>query len=195
VNFRPTASWQRLHQRARLLARVRQFFDERGFCEVETPLLSADVVVDRHLDPIAVTLPGDPRHPAEGRPMWLQTSPEFAMKRLLAAGGEAIYQITRSFRAGEQGRLHNPEFTIVEWYRRGDGLPEATQLLSDLAEMFFGRGAAQRVTYAETFQAALGIDPLRASVDQLAAAARQAGVSMTCCWLNRFSRDWGAKVR
>jgi lysyl-tRNA synthetase class 2 len=167
-----------LHQRARLLARLRQFFDERGFCEVETPLLSADVVVDRHLDPIAVTLPDDPRQPVAGRTMWLQTSPEFAMKRLMAAGGEAIYQITRSFRAGEQGRLHNPEFTIVEWYRRGDGLAEATQLLSDLAEMFFARGAAQTVSYADAFRAALGLDPHRAAVADLQAAARRAGSSV-----------------
>ena len=178
MNFRPTASWQRLHKRARLLARTRQFFDERGFCEVETPLLSADVVVDRHLDPIAVTLPDDPRRPAAGRPMWLQTSPEFAMKRLMAAGGEAIYQVTRSFRAHEQGRLHNPEFTIVEWYRRGDRLAEAMQLLSDLAEMFFARGAARTVSYAETFQKSLAIDPHRAPVADLTAAVRQAGLTI-----------------
>ncbi|HTU25163.1 MAG TPA: amino acid--tRNA ligase-related protein, partial [Pirellulales bacterium] len=178
VNFRPTASWQRLRERARLLARVRSFFDERGFCEVETPLLSADVVVDRHLDPIAVTLPDDPRRPQIGRPMWLQTSPEFGMKRLMAAGGEAIYQITRSFRGHEQGRLHNPEFTIVEWYRRGDGLEEAAALLSDLAQALFERGAAQRVTYAETFRAGLGIDPHRATVSELAAVAQRAGVNV-----------------
>ena len=120
MNFRPTASWQRLHQRARLLAGVRRFFDERGFCEVETPLLSADVVVDRHLDPLAVTLPFDVRSPEAGRRLWLQTSPEFGMKRLLAGGAEAIYQVTRAFRGGERGRLHNPEFTMIEWYRRGD---------------------------------------------------------------------------
>ncbi len=178
MNFRPTASWQRLRERAGLLARLRRFFDGHGFCEVETPLLSADVVVDRHLDPIAVTLPDDPRRPAVGRPMWLQTSPEFAMKRLLAAGGEAIYQITRSFRAGEAGRLHNPEFTIVEWYRRGDGLAEGMRLLSDLAEMFFERGPAETISYADAFRAALAIDPLRAPVAELAAAARQAEVSI-----------------
>ncbi len=157
---------------------VRRFFDEHGFVEVETPLLSADVVVDRHLDPIAVTLPADPRRPTLGRPMWLQTSPEFAMKRLLAAGGEAIYQITRSFRAGEAGRLHNPEFTIVEWYRTGDGLAEAMRLLSDLAQAFFACGPAQVMSYADAFRARLSIDPLAASPAELDAAARQAGINI-----------------
>ena len=122
MNFRPTASWERLRQRAGLLGLVRRFFDERGFVEVETPLLSADVVVDRHLDPIAVTLPADPRLPTVGRPMWLQTSPEFAMKRLLAAGGEAIYQITRSFcrRGGPpaQSRIHDRR--VVSHRRRAE---------------------------------------------------------------------------
>src|SRR2546425_3296953 len=92
-DFLPTAGWPALRLRAELLRRVREFFHGHGFLEVETPLLSADVTVDRHLDPIAVLVPSDPRRPQLGRRMWLQTSPEFGMKRLLAAGGEAIYQI------------------------------------------------------------------------------------------------------
>src|SRR5437868_6271770 len=84
-DFLPTAGWPALRVRAELLRTTRQFFDARGFLEVETPILSHDVVVDRHLDPLAVTLPDDPRQPAFGRRMWLQTSPEFGMKRLLAA--------------------------------------------------------------------------------------------------------------
>ena len=116
LTWRPTATWRALRLRAELLQRTRRFFDEHGFLEVETPLLSADTVVDRHLDPLAVVLPDDPRHPARGRRLWLQTSPEFAMKRLMAAGGESIYQITRAFRGGECGALHNPEFTMMECY-------------------------------------------------------------------------------
>ncbi len=105
-DWRPTASLDTVRLRATLLRQVRQFFDERGFLEVETPLLSADTVVDRHIEPIPVDLADNPRRGAQR--MWLQTSPEFAMKRLLAAGYEAIYQITKAFRAGERGKLHNP---------------------------------------------------------------------------------------
>ena len=154
-----------------MLSRTRKFLESRGFLEVETPLLSADVVVDRHLDPLMVTLPDDPRQPGVGRPMWLQTSPEFGMKRLLAAGAEAIYQITRSFRAGEIGRLHNPEFTIVEWYRRGDSMAAAMQLLSDLAESLLERGPADLMSYGDAFAQFVGVDPHRGSITELRTAA------------------------
>jgi lysyl-tRNA synthetase class 2 len=171
-DFLPSADWPALRLRDQLMRRTRAFFFERGFLEVETPLLSADVVVDRHLDPLSVTLPDDPRQPGVGRQMWLQTSPEFAMKRLLAAGAEAIYQITRAFRAGEIGPRHNPEFTIVEWYRRGDGLAEGMQLLSDLAEALLELGAAERLSYAAAFERHAGIDPHRATSRELEALAR-----------------------
>jgi len=166
-DFLPTAGWDNLRLRAELLRRVRGFFDRRGFLEVETPILSADTVVDRHLDPFAVEHP-----PKSGRRLWLQTSPEFAMKRLLAAGAEAIYQVAKVFRQGELGPLHNPEFTMVEWYRVGDGLAEGMQLLSDLGEALLQRGPAETVRYAEAFQTHLGIDPNAATGAELAAAAR-----------------------
>ena len=178
-DYLPSADWSTLRLRAELLARTRSFFDARGFLEVETPLLSADTVVDRHLDPLAVVLASDPRRPDVGRRMWLQTSPEFGMKRLMAAGGQAIYQITRAFRAAEVGAQHNPEFTIVEWYRRGDSMLEGMQLLSDLAEALLGLGPAQRLSYAEAFQARTGIDPHHASASQLAEVARGAGISIS----------------
>jgi lysyl-tRNA synthetase class 2 len=165
-----------LRLRAALLRRVREFFESRGFLEVETPILSADVVVDRHLDPFSTILCEDPRQPGQGRRLWLQTSPEFVMKRLMAAGGEAIYQITRAFRNAERGPLHNPEFTMVEWYRRGDGLAEGMQLLSDLCAALLGRGPARHVSYAEAFQERLRLDPHRASVEELEAAARRHGI-------------------
>jgi lysyl-tRNA synthetase class 2 len=179
-----------LRLRAELLARTRRFFDERGFLEVETPLLSADVVVDRHLDPIEVTVPHDPRHPNEGRRMWLQTSPEFGMKRLMAAGGEAIYQITRAFRAGEAGARHNPEFTIVEWYRRGDAMLEGLQLLSDLAEWLLMRGPAERLSYREAFERHVGVDPLTCTPGALAAAAEQHGVAAGESYAQADRDEW-----
>ncbi|HVW01232.1 MAG TPA: amino acid--tRNA ligase-related protein, partial [Planctomycetaceae bacterium] len=108
-DYLPTATLDDLQARARLLHAVRQFFADRGYWEVDTPTLSHDIVIDAWLEPFVVER-------ADGsRPMYLQTSPEFAMKRLLAAGADAIYQIGHVFRHGESGRLHNPEFTMIEW--------------------------------------------------------------------------------
>ena len=169
--FAPTASLANLRLRAQLLKRLRQFFDERGFLEVETPLLSADTVVDRHLDPLRVTLFDDPREPDVGRTLWLQTSPEFGMKRLLAAGAKAIYQVTRAFRGGEIGRLHNPEFTLVEWYRVGDDYHAGMTLLAELAAALLARGPVDRITYRAAFREHADIDPFDATVAELRAVA------------------------
>jgi len=172
-DFRPAASWKNLCLRAELLRRVREFFHERNFLEVETPILSADTVVDRHLDPFCVAATDGARN--AGR-LWLQTSPEFAMKRLLAAGAEAIYQVTRAFRRGEFGRLHNPEFTMVEWYRTGDGLHEGMQLLSDLGEVLLERGPAERVGYREAFERHVGLDPHTVDTGELMARVQGLGI-------------------
>ena len=134
TDFRPTASLETLARRAALLREVRRFFDERGFLEVTTPLLSRDTVVDRHLDPFRVTVFADPRTPTEGPTWFLQTSPEFHMKRLLAAGATAIYQITQVFRAAEVGAHHNLEFTMLEWYRVGDDMRAGMDLLAEFIE-------------------------------------------------------------
>ena len=186
-DFLPTASLENLRLRAELLRRLREFFDQRGFLEVETPVLSADTVVDRHLEPFAVLVPafagcreespageGPPEALATNvaRTLWLQTSPEFGMKRLLAAGAQAIYQVSRVFRQDEQGRLHNPEFTLVEWYRVGDTSEHGMQLTSDLCEAMLGRGPADRLAYQEAFQRHAGIDPHAAPTESLMAAGR-----------------------
>jgi lysyl-tRNA synthetase class 2 len=175
-DFLPTATWPNLRLRAALLRRLREFFDARGFLEVETPVLSADVVVDRHLDPFSTVLADDPCRPDVGRRLWLQTSPEFGMKRLLAAGGEAIYQVSRVFRNSERGRLHNPEFTLVEWYRRGDDMAAGMRLLSDVCDALLQRGPAEQVSYREAFRRFAGVDPLTDS--PLQEAARQRGLSL-----------------
>ena len=177
--FRPSASIDTLKQRSDLLRRLRGFFHNRGFIEVETPVLSADTVVDRHLDPLPVTVFHDPHEPGRGWPMWLQTSPEFGMKRLLAAGAEAIYQVTRAFRDGERGAWHNPEFTIVEWYRVGDGLEEGMQLLSDLSEELLGGGPAVRVSYRDAFLTHVGVDPHVAAPAELAGAVDQHDIEVS----------------
>ena len=177
-DYRPTTNWAALRLRAELLARLRVFFSARGFLEVETPLLSADTVVDRHLDPLTTSIEGI------DHTFFLQTSPEFAMKRLLAAASEdadapnAMYQVTRAFRDGETGRLHNPEFTMVEWYRSGDSMAEGMQLLSDLGEALLERGAAEYITYAGAFQRHVGIDPHSATCEQLASVAEEHSVAI-----------------
>jgi lysyl-tRNA synthetase class 2 len=117
----PTANIATLKHRARLLAAMRQFLEEAGYFEVETPILSADIVVDAWLEPfVADWLPDSNYWSLGGSARYLQTSPEFAMKRLLAAGAKAIYQLGKVFRNGEFGEHHNPEFTMLEWYRVGD---------------------------------------------------------------------------
>ncbi|MEN6406310.1 MAG: EF-P lysine aminoacylase EpmA [Thermoguttaceae bacterium] len=185
-DFRPTASWSNLQRRAELLRRLRAFFDRRGFLEVETPILSADTVVDRHLDPFRVVggqwpVVGsentNPQSPIPNSSVWLQTSPEFTMKRMLAAGAGRIYQVARVFRQDEIGPLHNPEFTLVEWYQPGDGLDAGMQLTSDLCEETLRRGPADRVTYAEAFDRCVGVDPHTSDGRQLAETAQKLGVA------------------
>jgi len=173
-DFLPTASLDLLRRRADLLVRLRRFFHERQFWEVETPVLSHDTVVDRFLDPIAVPSPA--AGPARSRPLWLQTSPEFGMKRLLAAGADAIFQVTRAFRRDEIGPLHNPEFTMVEWYRVGDSLDDGMRLLADLCEALLPFGPPESITYREAFLRHLQVDPLTASLETLRQTAAQAGI-------------------
>jgi len=175
ADFGPTASWDNLRLRAELLKQTRKFFEERGFLEVETPLLSRDTVIDRHLDPLPVKLFDDACEPQQGERFWLQTSPEFGMKRLLAAGAPSIYQIARGFRGGpERGALHNPEFTMLEWYGLGHDYSAGMQFLSDFAEHVLGRGPADRMTYRQAFLHYAKVDPLAATFDELRQALDRA---------------------
>lgn len=191
-SFLPTASLETLAVRASMLRELRRFFDERGFLEVETPMLSADTVVDRHLDPFAVSVTSGSTVDtgAMGATYWLQTSPEFGMKRLLAAGATAIYQVTRAFRREEQGPLHNPEFTMVEWYRCGDQMSQGMQLLSDLSEQMLRRGSAITRTYREVFESTLGVNPHRASCEQLRDLAESCQLSIPESFVDADRDAW-----
>ncbi len=174
-DYLPSATLAALHFRAEMLKRLRQFFDDRGFLEVDTPILSADTVVDRHLEAFCTELSCGPGRP---RKLWLHTSPEFPMKRLLAAGAEAIYQVAHVFRRGEIGPLHNPEFTMVEWYRAGDGPEQGMQFLSDLCEAMLHRGPAERVSYREAFERYVDLDPLSAPTEALVARCRELSLAV-----------------
>ena len=166
-SFAPSASLVALQQRTSLLGKLRKFFDERGFFEVETPLLASEIIPELHIEPIRT---------ANGE--FLQSSPELHMKRLVASGAKAIYQVTRSFRQDERGPLHNPEFSIVEWYRVGDDLQAGIELLNELVAELLATPSAARTTYAEAFRRTLNIDSHTATVAELATVAIAAGVNV-----------------
>ena len=176
ADWTPTASFEVLRLRAALLARVRAHFAATGALEVETPILVRAAVSDVHLESLAV-------QDAAGQTVgYLHTSPEYAMKRLLAAGSPDIYQVGHVFREGERGRRHNPEFTMVEWYRLGIDhralMADVERLLRALLEPHRAVGPTQAVTYADAFSNALGIDPLSCSVDELRMAIARRGGSV-----------------
>jgi lysyl-tRNA synthetase class 2 len=185
-NFAPSASLAAIEQRSLLIRKLREFFHERGFVEVETPLLANEIIPELHIEPVV----GELRSPeGANQPIhWLQASPELHMKRLLAAGAKAIFQVTRSFRAGERGPLHNLEFTLVEWYRVGDDMRAGIDLLDELTQSLLGTPPAARTTYAEAFARAIGLSPHAATIDELAAAAVKANVPVPA-GMNRENRD------
>lgn len=181
--FRPTASLSVLRWRAKLLAFVRRFLDDAGYWEVDTPIMSHERVIDPNIEPFVVPWSATER-------LYLQTSPEFAMKRLLAAGADAIYQLGKVMRHGELGRLHNPEFTMLEWYRIGDShveqmdfveqfvgafAREAQSLTSDIAH--FSAAPFERLTYDQAFERYTGSKVLARSTHEIVALARRLGVS------------------
>lgn len=178
----PTADIETLRFRAAVLRRVRDTFDSRGYWEVQTPLLSRDICVDAWIDPFEL-----PRIGPKGESFYLQTSPEFAMKRLLAAGADAIYEVTRSFRRGEYGERHNPEFTMVEWYRIGDDhhaqMAFTEQLVRAAAELRPDRARRlpdnpfPKLAYDDAFEQATGERVLEAETPQLIALARRLEIS------------------
>lgn len=177
-DWRPRADLRTLRMRADLLARIRAFFAARGVLEVETPILSRHAVTDPRLHSLATRCTG-PGAPPGGLPLYLHTSPEFAMKRLLCAGSGPIYQIARVFRDDERGRLHNAEFTLLEWYRPGF---DHHQLMDELGELVCGllglSADWDRITYGALFRERLGVDCHAASPATLAACAVARGLDV-----------------
>lgn len=174
-DFRPTATLETLRWRSLLLRAIRDCFDAAGYWEVETPLLSQETCVDAWLDPFEVHTPGR---------RFLQTSPEFAMKRLLAAGADSIYQVTRSFRTEEIGSRHNPEFTIVEWYRRDLTYRQQMNFVEHLVQSLCDRlpfavsarppQTIPRLTFDAAFEQSLGSRVLQLTTPELLELAHHA---------------------
>jgi lysyl-tRNA synthetase class 2 len=182
-SWRPTATPAALRRRAEALRYTREFFAERGVLEVETPALVNAPVSDVNLDTVQAMLPG------QGEPYFLHTSPEYAMKRLLAAGSGDIYQVCHVFRGAERGRQHNPEFTMLEWYRLGFTLEE---LMCEVAGLVRGllddaNLPVEMLDFREAVGRHAGLDPLEASLPDLRRAAGELGLGGS--GLQAASRD------
>jgi lysyl-tRNA synthetase class 2 len=185
--FSPSATWEDLRKRARIIQTIRQFFISREVLEVDTPLLCYTSVTDPFIESIPATYQTSHAKPLK---YYLQTSPEYAMKRMLAAGSGPIFQICKAFRQGEVGRMHNPEFTMLEWYRPGFNHHELMNEMDVLLQLILDVPTAVRKTYAALFQAFLNIDPHQVSISELRTCAQQNNINVDTdisdrdTWLN-----------
>lgn len=165
MNWQASMSWQTAQKRAQIYSMIRTFFSDRNVVEVETPLMSQGTISDLHLDAFATKY--NFLSTAIEQTLYLQTSPEFAMKRLLASGYGDIYQLCKAFRDEPYGRFHNPEFTILEWYRLGfnyhDLMAEVEALLISTLNCL----PAEYVSYQKVFKQYTGIDPLSTTIVEL----------------------------
>ena len=166
--WQPSMSWQHAKQRAQILATIRDFFSKRHVIEVETPLLSNGTITDVHLDPFITQFnySMDSRI-EESKALYAQTSPEFAMKRLLASGYGCCYQICKAFRHEQHGRHHNPEFTMLEWYRLGFDHFQLMDEVADLLSAVLSCSGVDKITYQELFMREVAIDPLLTTKSEL----------------------------
>ena len=169
---------QRLRLRAELYRLVRRFFAERDVLEVETPILSAAGNTEPNIDSFSTRFNG--HADAGARERWLRTSPEYPLKRLLAAGVGDCYEMGRVFRNGEAGGRHNPEFTMLEWYRVGwdhrQLMREAVELVETALAMVGRQAAVVTTSYRQLFLDGLDIDPVHASIDELRAPLADFGI-------------------
>lgn len=160
MNWQPSASLQVIRERARIYRQIRSFFNNRGCLEVETPVMASTTNTDVQITTIEV--------PGFEVPFYLQTSPEFSMKRLLAAGCGSIFQITHAFRQGEAGRLHHPEFSLLEWYRVGY---DYHQLMDEMELLITTLSLCQcsftRITYKDLFRQVMGFSIDEVTLEEL----------------------------
>lgn len=169
ANGKPSASIDTLQRRGEILSQIRQFFSERGVLEVETPLICPTTATDPHLESIKVVQV----FAKDSRDYFLQTSPEFAMKKLLAAGSGSIYQLCKAFRQGERSQRHNPEFTMLEWYRVDFDEHQLIDEVEKLVNTITGRKAISRISYRDLFLQHLNLDPHSCSDEALRQQAKK----------------------
>ncbi|SLV25149.1 translation elongation factor P Lys34:lysine transferase [Klebsiella variicola] len=175
ATWQPSAPIPNLLKRAAVMAEIRRFFTDRGVLEVETPCMSQATVTDIHLFPFETRFVG-PGH-SQGLNLYLMTSPEYHMKRLLAAGCGPVFQLCRSFRNEEMGRHHNPEFTMLEWYRPCYDMYRLINEVDDLLQQVLECQPAESLSYQQAFQRHLDIDPLSADKTQLREVAAKLDLS------------------
>lgn len=179
-DWRPTASLTALKQRAALYARIREFFAQRDVLEVDTPLLSQGTVTDVYLDAFETEY----QFAADGKShsLFLQTSPEFALKRLLASYQTSIYQLSKAFRHEGHGRWHNPEFTMLEWYRVGKDHHDLMDEITEFLQCILDVKDTQRMTYQQAFLEFLDIDPLHDSTQRIAEVFEQHHIELNSAY-------------
>ncbi|EIJ67816.1 elongation factor P--(R)-beta-lysine ligase [Pasteurella bettyae] len=170
-DWRPTASIKTLQARAKIINEIRKFFTERGLLEVETPVLSEFGVTDVHLSTFNTEFVAPLN--VHSKTLWLGTSPEYHMKRLIAAGCGAIFQLCRVFRNEEAGNRHNPEFTMLEWYRPHFDMYRLINEVDDLLQQILDCEPAESLSYQFAFQQFVGLDPLSATREELVAKAHE----------------------
>jgi lysyl-tRNA synthetase class 2 len=164
----PSASLETLRKRAQILAEIRHFFGLRDYLEVETPTMSRFGITDVYLSNIKALF--------RGQTYYLQTSPEYHMKRLLAAGSGAIFQLARVFRDDELGRWHNPEFTLLEWYQLGIDHHQLMDEVDELLKLILHVPPMNRKTYQQIFLELCDFDPFSIEVSELKAVLRRYGL-------------------
>lgn len=172
-HWQPSAAWSILQQRAAIISDIRAFFAERHILEVETPLLCQASVTDVYIDSLAFI------DKTKSEIRYLQTSPEYAMKRLLAAGSGPIYQLCKAFRQEENGRQHNTEFSILEWYRLRFDHHALINEVDALLQRILQQGPADRVSYSELFLRYLQLNPHTATLPELKQCAQAQNIHVT----------------
>jgi len=176
ITWQPTSTRETLKARAKIIRKIRRFFDECGLLEVETPLLSQYSITNQYIQSFEATYYNDS---GKSKPYFLQTSPEYAMKRLIATGYGDMYQLCKAFRNhGEVGHEHNPEFTILEWYRLRFDHHQLMDEMDDFLQFILNCKKAKRFSYQELFLHFLKINPFELSADDLKKLAQENNINI-----------------